>query len=130
MGGAPTSSVTDIATGRGVRFVPIGPVEGEALIKERPYFFQSTLEKGTYPGIAEPVPTIRVPNLFMCREDVPDDVVYGITRTLMEKEDELRQIHPEAAAFGLANAGRSMIIPAHAGAERYYREKGIKLGTE
>ncbi|MCC7274542.1 MAG: TAXI family TRAP transporter solute-binding subunit [Alphaproteobacteria bacterium] len=129
MGGAPTSTITDIATSRGVKFVPIDAREGDDLIRTHPYFSRGVLEKGTYPGIAEDVPTIRVPNLFMCREDVPEAVVYGITRTLMEKEDELRQIHPEAAAFGLANAGKSVIIPVHPGAERYYREKGIKLGS-
>jgi TRAP transporter TAXI family solute receptor len=127
--GAPTSTVTDIATSRPVRFLPLGEKEADEVIKRHPYFFRGPLAKGVYPGLNEDVQTLHVPILLVCREDVPTDVVYAMTKALMDNNEELKQIHPEAASFGLENAGKSMVVPIHPGAERYYREKGIRLGS-
>ena len=130
VGGAPVSTVSDIATSRPVRFIPLGDAEMETILKPRPYFAKGPLPKGSYPGLTEDVPSLHVPNLFVCRDDTPADVVYGITKALMENADELKQIHPEAASFAdPANLGKSVVAPVHPGAARYFNEKGVKVGS-
>ena len=126
--GVPTSTVTDLATSRPLRFVPLDPEKADDVLKTDPYFFKGPLAKGSYPGVNEDVPSLHIPILFVCRDDVPEATVYGLTKALMEHTDELRQIHPEAATFGaLDNAGKSMVIPIHPGAARYFSEKNVKL---
>lgn len=128
--GAPTSTVTDLAMSRPLRFLPYDDEKADQVLKAGPYFFKAPLAKDVYPGVKENVPTLHIPILFVCRDDVPEPVVYGLTKALMERTEDLRQIHPEAASFGtIDNAGKSMVVPIHPGAARYYAEKGVKLGN-
>ena len=61
------------------------------------------------------------------RTDVPEDLVYAFTKTLMENAAELDAYHalgttirPETALSGL-----DPNIPIHPGAARYYKEAGV-----
>ena len=59
-----------------------------------------------------------------CRDDLPDELVYWVTRTLFESLPELagslpalRQIDPERV--------QASPVPLHAGAARFYREREL-----
>jgi TRAP-type uncharacterized transport system substrate-binding protein len=64
--------------------------------------------------------------MVIVRADLPDDVVYELTKLIMENKDYLVQqnksafgtMTPEAAVEGLT-------IPQHPGAEKYFKEKGV-----
>ena len=57
-GGVPTTSITDICTGRSVRFIPIEKDIAEKIVMDHPYFYVDTIATGTYPGQNVAVPTI------------------------------------------------------------------------
>ncbi|WP_366658226.1 TAXI family TRAP transporter solute-binding subunit [Fodinicurvata sp. EGI_FJ10296] len=126
-GSAPTASITDLATTHSVRFIPIAPEKAQEVAETHPFFFEYPIEGGIYPGTDEDVPSIGNAILFVTHTGVEDDVVYAVTRTLMENTEELRAIHPNAAAFNLDNVGRAMVVPVHPGAQRYYDEIGLDL---
>ena len=82
---------------------------------------------GTYPNQDEAVRTVASPNVLVTREDIPDEVVYNITKVIWENLATLQEIHgatndmrPEIAINGLG-------APLHAGALRYYREVGLPI---
>jgi TRAP-type uncharacterized transport system substrate-binding protein len=58
------------------------------------------------------------------REDLSDDLVYRITKILMENLDELAKVHPEVRNIKLEAAAKTP-VPLHSGAARYYKEKGL-----
>lgn len=126
-GAAPTSTVSDIVTAKAVRFLPVEAKEAAEVTRALPYLYAGPVERSAY-GLAADVPSMRVPILFACRDDVPDDIVYAITKVLLGTPvDELKTIHAEAPSFGLANAGKSVVVAMHPGAERYYRERNIPI---
>lgn len=87
-------------------------------------YFKLTLPKGTYKGQEAEVPMAGGGNALFVREDLPEDLVYRITKTLLENLDELAKVHPEVRNIKLETAA-STPVPLHPGAARYYKEKGL-----
>ena len=84
---------------------------------------------GAYPGVERAVPVVAVRNLLVARSDLPDDLVYDITRAIFEHHAELVAVHPEARKLTLESAVKYSPARFHPGAIRYYREKGVWAGT-
>ena len=79
-----------------------------------------TILPHTYPGQADTLFTISQPNFLACRSDLPDDVVYDITRTIFQNQSYLVNIHQAAAALSLEGALNGLAVPLHPGAVRYF----------
>jgi hypothetical protein len=71
------------------------------------------------------VPAVAVQNYLVTRDDLPVDVVYGITKAFWTGLDQLVNAHVAAKAIDLHHALEGMPVPLHPGAEKYYREVGI-----
>jgi TRAP transporter TAXI family solute receptor len=87
-------------------------------------YFPLTLPKGTYKGQGADVPMAAGGNSWFIRPDLPEDLVYRITKILFENLDELARIHAEAKNIKLEVAANTP-VPLHAGAARYFKEKGL-----
>ena len=85
------------------------------------------VKAGTYPGQEKAVKTIAQPNLLVCREDVPDDAIYQLTKTLFENPAFLKQVHKMGTFITLDNALSGLPAPLHPGAYKFYKEKGLKI---
>mgnify|MGYP000563043619 CR=1 FL=1 len=129
--GIPTPAVSEIATTTPVRILPI-PDEILKKLHEEGYVFyiRQIAPKDTYRGMTEDVPTVAVLAMLACRADLPEDIVYTLTKVLFEHVDELRRVHAKAKAISLETALDGMSIPLHPGAIKYYEEKGIKVPEE
>ncbi len=101
-----------------------GP-EIEALVAERPYYRRADIPAGTYPGQDETVTTFGVGATLVSSVDVPEDVVYTLVKSVFENFDDFRKLHPAFANLKESEMiADSLSAPLHAGAERYYRERG------
>jgi len=87
-------------------------------------YFKLMLPKGTYKGQDAEVPMVGGGNCLIVRPDLPDDLVYRITKILLDNLDELAKVHPEARNIKLETAANTP-VPLHPGAARYYKEKGL-----
>ena len=63
----------------------------------------------------------------MTRDDVPEEIVYNLTKLLWENLAALQEIHNATKSMILENALKGMPVPLHRGALRYYEEKGIDV---
>jgi TRAP transporter TAXI family solute receptor len=80
------------------------------------------------PGLQKEVNIMEIPWMMMTNADVSDDLVYKVTKAIVEHNDKLGASfgafkNAKAASMAPANA-----MPYHPGALRYYNEKGIKVG--
>jgi TRAP transporter TAXI family solute receptor len=82
---------------------------------------------GTYPGQDEPVTTIAQPNFLAVRDDIPEDDVYLITKTMYENLPFLQNIHAATKDMALEKAIAGLPVPLHPGALRFYEEQGIEV---
>jgi TRAP transporter TAXI family solute receptor len=94
-------------------------------VKERhPFFKPVVIPASTYRGQHRQVRTIAVDNLLVCRDDLPADLVYRLTRAVHENVGLFASIHPSGREIN-AEDGPSTPIPLHVGAARYYREREL-----
>lgn len=124
--GIPTAAVTDIAASREIVIVPIGDDALQALRARWPFYTRQVIPPGTYRGVTAPVPTVAVMAMLIARADLPDDLVYNLTKALWENLDRMRAAHARGRDLELAKALDGMPLPVHPGAERYYRERGVR----
>jgi TRAP transporter TAXI family solute receptor len=120
----PAESVA-VATRSGSTLVPVdGPVI-DRLRGEYPFLRLTFIPAGTYANQPAPVRTVGVDSLLVCRADLPDEIVYSLTKALFEEvlpivssqRVSLRQLDLDQAP--------ATPMPLHAGATRYYREREL-----
>lgn len=133
-GGYPSPHLDELNAARPVKFLPItrNPKELKALEKVLPGFYQSTMPAGGYSFVKEPVVTLGFTESLWVRPDLPDDMVYKITKAIWEHRDYLDSMYarfkvilnPPYAMNLLKMLREREGIPTHPGAMRYYRERG------
>ena len=130
VGGLPTAAVTDFGATPGVKIKLIGHVDAVPKMRETygPIYVKGVIPTKTYPGQDVDVPIAVVWNLLVCNENMKENVVYDIIKTLFDHKPELVNVHREARWLSLEfQAAGASPIPFHPGAIRYFTERGLKI---
>jgi TRAP transporter TAXI family solute receptor len=130
VGGLPTAAVTDLGVTPGLKMKLIGHADVVPKMRENygPLYVKGVIPAKTYPGQNADIPIAVVWNLLVCRENMKENVVYDIVKTLFDHKSELVAFHREANNLSLeSQAAGGSPIPFHPGAIRYFREKGLKI---
>jgi TRAP transporter TAXI family solute receptor len=85
---------------------------------------------GSYASLTAPVTTVAMWNFVVTNDALPETLVYEIMRTVLDDNARMTAIHPAAKETRTENWVHDGFLPFHAGAVRYYREKGIDLRPE
>lgn len=113
----PPSATVTAAMKRGTRLIPIdGPVI-EEMRTRYPYLKRTLIPRGTYPDQPEPVRTLGVDTLLVCRAELDDETVYALL-------DAYFATRPARTPPNLDRAPATP-IPLHPGAARYYRQREL-----
>jgi TRAP transporter TAXI family solute receptor len=108
------------------------PVEEEVMQKlenERGWV-RGVIEKTRYRGMTEDVPTVDFSGwVLFCHEDMDEELAYLTIEAIDEQKHSIEALFPQphAALTGpvdMTTIGKTVPIPLHPGAERYYTEKG------
>jgi uncharacterized protein len=121
----PGASITEASVGRTLKLLSFP----EPLLAQLAKFGlgKGTIPAGTYPQAAnakDPVVSATMGSTITVSTMMANDLAYTITRTLNDNPDRVRKIHASLADYDPAKAFLYLGVPLHAGAERYYREKG------
>jgi TRAP transporter TAXI family solute receptor len=123
--GVPNAGVSVATDGCGAYIVNLNGEVEQKLVAENPYYAFTTIPAGTYKTTASDVTTFGVMATFVSHESVPEDVVYEVTRAVMENLDDFRSLHPAFANLDPANMIKNgLSAPLHPGAAKYYSEQG------
>ena len=127
--GAPVSAITQAFAQMGDELTLLNFTEQDLIDINRRYDLWDWYEfpADTYPNQSEPVRSIASPNVLASRSDVPEEVVYHITKTIWENLSALQEIHAATRDMQLQRAVRGLGAPLHPGAIRYYRERGLEI---
>jgi TRAP transporter TAXI family solute receptor len=126
--GIPSSAVLDVATTPGIKMKLIadGELLEKIINKYGPSYFKSVIPKGTYPGMTQSVSVISVATLLVCHEQMEERLAYDIVKTLIEHQEDMKLVHKEVGEqITLEKVVIGSSIPYHAGAIKYYKEKGV-----
>jgi TRAP transporter TAXI family solute receptor len=123
--GVPNSGVAQAADGCGAYIIDLETDAVKKLVDENPFYAFTTIPQDTYSSLTKDVTTFGVMATFVTKADVPEDVVYEVTRAVFENLDDFRRLHPAFANLTpeqMISKGISADI--HPGAMKYYKEKG------
>ncbi|MDG4790056.1 TAXI family TRAP transporter solute-binding subunit [Micromonospora sp. WMMD1102] len=118
-GGLPVKAVADFAAQTRARFVDLGQWVEPLRRSYREVYVQRDIPASAY-GSA-PVTTVAVPNYLVVATNLPEQLVYDVTRLLMQRRDELSSAHPAAARLNVQSAITTTPLALHPGAARYYQ---------
>ncbi len=120
--GAPLSSIIDLTTTTDVTWISLSDDFIAKFVEKYPYYMGLKLAKDVY-NTDEEIQCIGVNNIMIVNKDVPEDIVYLVTKTMYENVEEIWKVHTEASKITLESA-TNVPIPLHPGAEKYFKEVG------
>lgn len=123
--GHPNASISKATGLCDAVIVNVSDKDIDELVDGKPYYAYTTIPGGMYSGTPDDVKTFGVKATLVTSSDVSEALVYTATKAVFEHLDELKRMHP---AFGTLDPAKmiseGLTAPLHAGAERYYRERG------
>ena len=125
--GIPIAAFSELETTNKVTFFTFTDQEIATLKKAMPELSDAVIPKGTYKQLTTDHRTVGIYNFAIAHKDVPEDLVYAVTKTVMENNAQLVKGHAAAKETLVENWNRNAFLPFHPGAVRYFKEKGIAI---
>lgn len=124
--GHPSGSIKQATSDCNVTLVEVSGPTIDQLVADNTYYRHATIPSNMYRGTGQEVATFGVGATLVTSEDTPEEVVYSLVKSVFERLDRFKEMHPALANLKpreMVKDGLSAGL--HAGALRYYREKGL-----
>ena len=128
--GAPTTAITDLSTSKQAYLVSLDDEHVTKLLASSPYYSKATIAAGTYTGVDTDTITVAVNAVILARNDVSEDAVYAMCSQIFDNLDTLSGQHAKFKEMSLEKAASVTSVPYHAGAAKYFTEKGLTVSTK
>jgi TRAP transporter TAXI family solute receptor len=128
-GGVPTVEIMELGRSVDLTFLAIDPKDPKVLeaFKERG-LRRTTIPAGIYDFVKKDTPGLWWPGIFICRADLPEGVVYSVTKALWEQRSYMWDVHRQYKKNlkdpKYITSGATEDVPMHPGARKYYKEMG------
>ena len=121
----PFSALQDINLMNPVQFLEIDDATCAKITKAHPFFECFVIPANTYQGQKTPIKTVAVWSSMLVRNDLPEDIVYQMTKVMYEEKAAISQAHSAGKYLNLETSRGGVPVPFHPGAIKYYKEKGL-----
>lgn len=124
----PTTPVTEISMTHKVRLLSLDRGILDKILEENQFLVEASIPGGVYRGVDNDVKNLfAIPTIMITYADLSEEIVYKVTKALLENNKALVEIFPLCKAWSIDNATRGLenIIPMHPGVEKYLKEKGL-----
>ena len=128
--GAPTAAITELCTTNDAYLVPIDGAVADKLMADCPFYTSYSIPAGTYKGQDADVTTVTVKATLIVTASASDDDVYNLTKAIFDNVDAIAAENGKGKELSVENATSGMSAPFHAGAAKYYAEKGVTVETK
>jgi TRAP transporter TAXI family solute receptor len=121
----PAGFYMDLAQAVDMRFVPMERDLVDKMLADIPYLVEGTVRAGTYNGIDKDVLGVCLGMGMVCRPDLPDSLVYEMTKLVYDRKTraEWESFHAACKEYDPSDL-EWWKCPVHPGAIRYYKEIG------
>ncbi|SEF64643.1 TAXI family TRAP transporter solute-binding subunit [Lachnospira multipara] len=128
--GTPTTAITELATTNGVNLISIDEELQEKILSDYSYYKAYTIPAGTYPDQDEDIQTVAVEATLIVSADVDEETVYNLTAAIFDHVEEIKLENSKGGELTLESATDITTVPYHAGAAKYFAEKGYTVNTD
>ncbi|WP_336367168.1 TAXI family TRAP transporter solute-binding subunit [Marinobacter sp. C2H3] len=89
-----------------------------------------TIPASTYKSLDKPSNVVSMWNFAVANCDVPDSLVYEMTKLTMENNKKMVSIHKAARNSVPENYSKNNVLPWHPGAARWFNENGFTIPAD
>ncbi len=118
---------TELTTTTDMKMLPL-PDKAIGMLTSKHGWIEAEVPANTFKGQTEAIKTVKAASNILVNADLSEDVVYAITKAIIENAEKVQKVHaalgdfdPKEAANPALNGG----CPFHPGAEKYYKEAGL-----
>jgi hypothetical protein len=131
-GTTPSSAVMNIFATKEMRLLPYGEEEINAWLnkqgpEKRAFYSPYIVPANSYRGQTEAAPCLQFRGCLIAHTETPEETVYTFLKTINAQLAELGKVHPAGLQFTMENMVKGAAIPLHPGAEKFFKEKGVKV---
>ena len=124
--GHPAAAITEAATTCDVNLVDVSGPGIDKLVADNAFYRIATVPGGTYKGTDGDTKTFGVGATLISSADVSEKVVYALVKAVFDNLDDFKKLHPAFAGLQASEMVKdSLSVPLHAGALKYYKERGL-----
>ena len=126
--GHPNGNIKEATSGRiRVNIIPITGLGIEALLQKHPYYARAVIPAAFYPnaGNRADIHSIGVKATFVASSRLDENIVYAVTREVLENLEDFKKLHPAYTVLTKENMLQGLSAPIHKGALKYYREADL-----
>ncbi len=128
--GAPTPAITELCTTNDAYLVPIDGDIAAKLFESSPFYTAYAIPAGTYAGQTADINTVTVKATLIVSADASETDVYNLTAAIFDNIEAITAEHGKGAELSIENATSGMTAPFHAGAAKYFAEKGVDVAVD
>lgn len=125
--GAPTPAIAELCTTNNAYLVPIDGDVATKLMADCPFYTAYEIPANTYTNQTEAVTTVTVKATLIVSADASEEEVYNITAAIFDNAEAIAAENAKGAELSIENATSGMTAPFHAGAAKYFSEKGVEV---
>ncbi|PVY79186.1 hypothetical protein C8D92_101395 [Tamilnaduibacter salinus] len=124
--GIPVPAISQLEVQTGVNIISFTDEERQKVTNKFPVS-EFTIPKDTYQSLESGSEVVSMWNFSIANCDVPDSLVYEMTKLTMENNDRMVSIHKAAQSTIPENVDKNTALPWHPGAARWFRENGYEI---
>ncbi|MEP6996475.1 MAG: TAXI family TRAP transporter solute-binding subunit [Betaproteobacteria bacterium] len=121
---APASAIMDLASARDINLVPADDKTMSGMRSGNCGYQKLTIKAGTYPKQDKDVPAIGYSTHVVVACDLPEDVVYKMTKAMATHVDDMAAVVKPITGLTAKDMAADICVPFHKGAAKYYKEVG------
>jgi len=125
--GIPISAFSQAEAQTDVNIFSVTEDEQAQLLEAFPELVGSTIPADVYQTLEEDIHAISIWNFAITHKDMPEGLVYGVTKAVMENHDEMMSIHGASKETLPENWEVNDWLPFHPGAVRWFEENGYDI---
>lgn len=128
--GIPVSAFSQLEAQVDVNIFSFSEEEMEVFLEDFPEFSPATIPASAYSSLDADTSAISLWNFAITHKDMPESLVYEVTKAVMENHERMVQVHGSASETVPENFVENTFIPWHPGAVRWFEENGYDIPEE
>lgn len=126
-GGIGASNTTEILSSKNYEILPVSEEVVNKLIDINGAYFKIDIPANAYPNQEESIATYAEANWLYAREDLSEDFVYDILKTLYDNQEEMIGVHDSMENLTFDNSQNGNMVELHPGAVKFFEENDVDL---
>ncbi|MEI0796834.1 TAXI family TRAP transporter solute-binding subunit [Brachyspira intermedia] len=125
--GIPNAALQELSLSKDIVLVSLDKIQLDEIINKYKYYTEVTIPANTYNNVTTDTTAIAVKATIAVNNNIPEDVVYNLVKTLFDKKADLATAHAKGEELNIEEAYKGISIPFHPGALKYYKELGYNI---